>query len=67
MELHNVKNSRNSRMEDVLSLFGLKDRIISEEKKSFGNIEFDYVNKILKAEREKSVAFLESIGKKDVL
>lgn len=67
VELHNVKNSRNSRMEDVLSLFGLKDRIISEEKQSFGNIEFDYVNKILKAEREKSVAFLESIGKKDVL
>lgn len=62
VELHNVKNSRNSRMEDVLELFELKERIITKDAKDFGNIDFGVVNKILENEREKSVAFLKSIN-----
>lgn len=61
VELHNVKNSRNSRMEDVLNLFGLKDRLIVDGTGTDETINYVKVNEILAAERKNSVEFIESM------
>lgn len=60
VELHNVKNSRNSRMEDILKLFGLENRLISDGAASNKKVDFKRVNKLLDDEREKSVSFLKN-------
>ena len=63
VEYQNVKNSRNSRMEDILNNFGLKNRIINESDKKYCDEEIDYVsvNKKLDEERKKSIDYLKNI------
>lgn len=53
----------NSRLEHVLQLFGLEDRKISKKSKprDFKEIDYEPVNSILLAERDKSFNFLRSI------
>ena len=53
----------NSRLEDILELFGLKDRIIKSDDPAVieNKINYDVVNKKLIAEREKSTKFLKEI------
>lgn len=53
----------NSRLFDILEMFGLKDRLIQSDKTIKENdiVDFSNANVILQREREKSLAFLESI------
>jgi len=57
-------DSRNSRIDSILNILGLEDRIYNDKngkvlKKYFGrNIDYDLVDKRLKRERQKSVEFL---------
>lgn len=59
------KKHDNSRLENILSLAGLKDRMINEGEKVFfeGNIDYSKVNNSMNAEIEKSKEYLESIFK----
>jgi len=52
----------NSRLTNVLELFGLTDRYINEEFNFGGEIDYEKVNEILKDERKKSIDYLESIA-----
>jgi len=63
MELLPEKQKVNSRLENALNLFGLRDRQIINGKNSHieESIDYDRVNKILEAERQKSVGFLNKI------
>ncbi len=63
VELHNVKNARNSRMEDVLKLFELENRLICDGNCRAYDIDFEKTKKILEEEREKSVKYLEEVIK----
>ena len=65
VELHNMKNSRNSRMEEVLNLFGLSGRLIinGECAEKDTAVDYSHVNAVLEQERAKSEAFLEKIVK----
>jgi len=53
----------NSRLEDILELFGLKDRIITSNDTNMINRTIDYnkVNKILDTERQKSLEMLRKL------
>ena len=62
VELHNVKNSRNSRMEDILDLFGLKSRLIEHGEGTNENVNYKKIWEILKEERKKSLNFIKSMN-----
>ncbi|MDD5416930.1 MAG: polysaccharide pyruvyl transferase family protein [Candidatus Aenigmarchaeota archaeon] len=53
----------NSRLEDILEIFGLKSRIITNDDPAVieNKINYDPVNRILEKEREKSTNFLKQI------
>ena len=54
--------SMNSRMENILELFNMKDRIYEEckDKESFFNMNFNKVEKILDRERKKALEYLKT-------
>ena len=58
VELPPSRVNANSRILDVLDIFDLKDRIISDGKIVEEKIDFNKCNAILKAEREKSIKYL---------
>lgn len=62
-ELLPESKGTNSRMEDILELFKLENRIITSSNSSVIDIPIDYteVNRILKTERKRSIDFLKCI------
>lgn len=63
VELQNAENARNSRMEDMMGIFGLESRLIDTSSGKFNDEEIDYsaVNEKLIYERNKSINYLKKI------
>jgi uncharacterized protein YutE (UPF0331/DUF86 family) len=54
--------SVNSRIENILKLFKLEDRLIDNIKTDYSKeIDYEAVNRILQSEREKSTDYLKTI------
>ena len=54
--------SVNSRLENLLDITNLKDRLIYNIETNYGkSIDWDSINKIIEQEREKSLNYLQSI------
>lgn len=69
VEFNKNKNNTNSRLENIIDLLGLENRILTENDlnndldKMYKEINYNKVNKILNAERNKSLKFLKkSLG-----
>ena len=62
VELHNVKKSRNSRMEDVLELFDLKSRLIMDGEGTNEQVNCEKVRGILEEERKRSINYIKSMN-----
>ena len=55
-------NKRNSRLESLLDLTNLKDRLIENTGTDYDKpIDWDNVNKTMEKEREKSIAYLKNV------